>query len=319
MWRISSRLLMSAVVLSCFIGRAEPAQAQLEPMLDDRQAALPHDPVPLTDAQFEQYEQWFFGPRGVDGAREQLETTLQWKIRKVDDTFKLTLDQKKKLELAGQCDIKRFFDGLRMQKEDPVRSRLILGLVRQLEIEDELGARQPPFRVPAMVIQKPAQANVRNLPGDLFGNGSMFAKTVATTVTSDQRTRAREIEGLSTYENRVHWVVFYLDKQLGLNQDQHRRFVNLIVKHTHPLEKYGRFDDEAVLLQASRLPEDQIKPIFKDAQWHQLKVHFDRARRMEKMLIENGCIHPDDSHATPPKATEEGARGNTTNGGTGSI
>ena len=73
----------------------------------------------LTDEQFEQYSQFVFGPDGVDGVREQLRGTLLWKIRRVDDTYGLTLDQKKKLELAGQGNIKRLFDDFRRQKEVP--------------------------------------------------------------------------------------------------------------------------------------------------------------------------------------------------------
>jgi hypothetical protein len=179
---------------------------------------------------------------------------------------------------------------------------MILGVLQRVEDEArELQPPQPQARVVAM--QAPlARLNVRNLPGDLFGDGSMFAKTLVRILTLDQRSRAREIERLATYKTRVHWVVLPLDKQLGLSREQHRRFVELIAKQTHPLERYGELDDDAVMLQASRLPEADLKPIFDDAQWHLLKGHFDQAKRIEKSLIEKGYLRQDESNGTQPKA-----------------
>ena len=147
-----------------------------------------------------------------------------------------------------------------------------------------------------------ARLNVRNLPGDLFGDGSMFAKTLVTTLTLDQRLRAKEIERIRSYRTRVHWVVLPLDGLLGLSQEQHRRFVDVIAQETSPLERYGEFDEDAVMLQASRLPEAKLKPIFDDAQWNRLRGHFDRARRIEKSLIEKGYLHQGQSKPARPKA-----------------
>ena len=130
MGRIACGWLMSLYLLQGFAGIGQRAGVQEKAEPEARQAAPSDRPVALTDEQFQQYERWVFGPTGVDGAREHLDATLQWKIRRVDDAFDLTRDQKKKLEVAGQGDIKRFFDGLRKQKEDPLRSRMILGATR---------------------------------------------------------------------------------------------------------------------------------------------------------------------------------------------
>ena len=102
---------------------------------------------------------------------------------------------------------------------------------------------------------------------------------MATTLTLDPRSRAREIERLTTYKTRVHWVVLPLGKQLGLSHEQHRRFVDVIARQTPPLEKYGELDDDAVMLDKVPAAEAVLKPIFDDAQWRLLKVHFDQQPR----------------------------------------
>ena len=68
----------------------------------------------------------------------------------------------------------------------------------------------------------------------LFGEESIFAKTLKNTLTADQ---------IATHEgcvsDRVEWMVSLLDKALGLKADQHRRFVSLIVEETPPSSDTG--------------------------------------------------------------------------------
>jgi hypothetical protein len=106
----------------------------------------------------------------------------------------------------------------------------------------------------------------------------------------------------------VHWVVFPLDKQLRLSREQHRRFVATIVEKTRPLQRYGELEDEAILLQASELPEDTLKPIFTEAQWLMLRERFHQAKRQERILIEQGYIPEKQSAVTPPAVPDPGAR-----------
>ena len=106
----------------------------------------------------------------------------------------------------------------------------------------------------------------------LFGGESLFAKTLKKTLTPEQVAAHDK----NVYRSRVEWMVSLLDRALGLNAEQHRRFVALIVEETPPLKRYGNFDYDALLLQASRLPRGQIKPIFDDAQLPSSRSDSDR-------------------------------------------
>ena len=307
MWQISYRLFRqtSLVLIVIAIGQLTRAQDIID--AEDSRDVPAGVPVTVTDAQFDRYERFVFGPQGVDGARERLKSTLLWNLGRVDDTYELTAEQKKKLELAGQADIKRFFDGVRLQKGDPVHSRLILGLVQRLE-DEEGQAGLPALKPRVIALGNPARLNVQTLPADPFGTGSLFAKVLTTILTPHQLEKAREAERLSFYRIRIRWVIFPLDKELKLTQEQHRRLVDLIANRTPPLERYGELDEVAILLQVSRIPEANLKPIFNDGQWRLLQAHFERANRMEKTLLEKGYLHHGQTKATRPKAGKAEAR-----------
>ncbi len=262
MRRISYRLLMGATLVMGVGGIAEPVRAQ-----DEAEPAAPEGPVLVTpDEQRKSFELWVFGPDGEEGARERLKAGLLRKIERIDDLFRLTPEQKKKLELAGQGDIKRFLNHHQEQWE-------------AAHLGGQLGV---------VMEWRKASLMVQSYPQNLFDDGSLFAKTLAKTLTPGQRAGAAETERLTTYRTRVNWVLFPLDNELGLSREQHRRLLDVIAKETHPLKKYGELDDDAILLQASRLPEAKLRPIFDAAQWRRLGDHFDRARRMENILVERG-------------------------------
>ena len=54
---------------------------------------------------------------GTDGTRERLERRLAWEIKRLDQFYGLTAEQKKKLEVAGRGDIKRLFERIRAREE----------------------------------------------------------------------------------------------------------------------------------------------------------------------------------------------------------
>src|SRR6516225_3632447 len=81
--------LALAAVLSALAG----ARAQVQPIWTD-----------------EMFDQWVFQQdRNVAGARRRLESQLTLRIDEVDRASQLTDAQKKKLQLAGKGDMKRFF------------------------------------------------------------------------------------------------------------------------------------------------------------------------------------------------------------------
>jgi hypothetical protein len=228
--------------------------------------ALPPPGVAITDEPFE--HSLFDRVGGADRARARLEARLAWEIRRIDQVYGLSPEQKHKLEVAGRGDIKRLFDDVRKQQErldsargDVLHDRAILKGLKPLRVDAHL----------------------------LFIDGSLFAKTLKTTLSPVQRARY-EKDRRDFYRGRVEWAVSFLEKRLRLSQDQRDRFAALIVAESHPLRRYGESDFSAILFQASQLPEGKIRPIFDEDQWLLLAGQFQDVKRMERDLIADGYL-----------------------------
>src|SRR5262245_38907041 len=114
-------------------------------------------------------EQWVFGGQGADRVRKRLEAALVQDIKRFDQKYGLTPVQKKKLELAGGYDIKRFFDRVEEAKSE---YRRVKGDWNQMG--DRIFALQ---RMQNQVFT------------ELFGDESMLGKTLKKNLTLEQISR----------------------------------------------------------------------------------------------------------------------------------
>ncbi len=245
MWR-RDRLLFLVPMMLGLLGTDRPARAQDEAEPKVEQPAQPDEA--MTDDPFDQR---IYGPGGPGAARNRIESDLAGEIGRIDQMYRLSPDQKKKLSVAGRGDIKRLFDRAEQAKAILHRSKGVL------------------IRIPRELRPLPNQVQL-----DLFGGESLFAKTLKSTLTTEQRA-CHEREQLAFYRSRVEWMVPQIHHGLQLSDEQRRRFVDAIVEETRPLEKYGKYDLLALLFQATRLPEGRLKTIFDDAQWGLLRQEFD--------------------------------------------
>jgi hypothetical protein len=220
----------------------------------------------------------------TEATRKRLEHRLAWEITRLDQVYGLTAEQKKKLEIAGRGDIKRLFERIRADEQN-------LGLAR-----DDF-ARARDFAELGAAMRK-TRGLTQDIPEKLFIEGSIFAKTLKKTFRPEQREKY-EKDRREFYRSRVEWAVASGLGVLHLNDDQRRRLVTLIVENNRPLRRYGRDDFQAVMLQASRLPEDALKPIFDEAQWRRLRAGFEEVKRIEEVVIADGYLPEDED---PPAA-----------------
>ncbi len=102
MWRRHVLLLLVATML-VFLNMGRPARAQDEADAEDEQPVQQPRGLFASDAQFEQwFDQMVFGQTGgIDQTRKQFASRLSAKIGELDEMYRFTPDQKKKLELAG--------------------------------------------------------------------------------------------------------------------------------------------------------------------------------------------------------------------------
>lgn len=240
-----------------------------------------------------QFDQWVFGAGGgnANAARSRLESLLRLQVEDLARACKLTDEQKTKLRLAGRGDIKRYFDKVEQQRRKYRNKQY-----DQNEIGQVFQEIQP--------LQAPLRTGV-------FGDGSIYSKTVRNVMTPEQvqnyETSQRELRAFR-YRARIELVVATLGRSVGMSADQRRQFAKVLNEETRPPREFGQNDYQVALLQAAKVPEEKLKPIFDDAQWRVLGRHFEQVRALEQVIRQNGYVPDgDEPDARAPAAAEDEA------------
>jgi hypothetical protein len=227
----------------------------------------------LTDDQF---DQWVFGgPRNSKAGRNKLDSLLALQVDDVARMCTLSEVQKKKLLLAGRGDIKRFFDQVeekRRKFEKVKQDQNKIG-----EIYQEL--------VPLQT----------TLNSGLFGDGSIYAKTIRRVLSEEEDARYQKViqdKNRFRYKAKVELVVAQLDQTVGFRDEQRRKLVELIVSETQPPTRYGQYDYYLVMYEADQIAEAKLKPLFEDRQWALLRRQLNQSRGMEQFLRNQGLLPP---------------------------
>jgi hypothetical protein len=244
-----------------------------------------HDDLPARVANFDgmrlemqfaamnnQVDQWLFGRfGGADGARGKLESALALRIDDLERTFDLTPAQKKKLKLAGNGDLKRYFD-----RVDAVKRRFA-------QVQNN----------PNNNIWQEVQPLQAEMNAGIFGDGSIFSKTIGKTLSADQRARYESLcrERMAWRRRAViDWFVVHIDRGLGFSEDQRSRLVDLLVKDTPAPRRYGQGDYWYFMFELSRLPKEKLQSMLDAPQWRLLSKQLAQARGMEQWLRQNGIL-----------------------------
>ena len=288
--RILGRLLLVWLALA-IAGNCRFARAQDDDDPVENENAQPANNLRMgmiNQGNLEQMDQWVFGRYGGSGgARNKLDSSLLLRIQDLERACGITEVQQRKLRLAGRGDIKRFFDK-----------------VEELKRKYQRGQNDPNANIWQEI--QPLQVELNT---GLFGDNSLYAKTIRRTLNHDQAARFESVSHERTsfrFRATVDWFVVHLDKGLGLTDDQRKRFVELLVNEARPPRKFGPGDYWYLLLQTARLPEAKLKPVFDAPQWRLLSRQFAQARAMEQWLKTNGVIADDEKQReepAPPIAT----------------
>jgi hypothetical protein len=241
---------------------------------DDPDEPMPAAPAAAPDVPEFDMDQWIFGGQVADVIRKRFEAALEQDIKRFDGRYGLNPAQKKKLELAGRLDIKRYFDRVEEAKAEYKRVK---------GDWNKMGNR--------VVELQQAQNRIFT---DVFGDESMLAKTLKKNLTTEQV--AGYEKGI--YRKRVEWMAGLLNGRLGLSTDQRRGFVDLVVDETLPLKRYGNFDYDAIMFQVSRLPRERLRRVLDERQCRELNLRFDQARRMQSILVSEGYLSAADLPST---------------------
>jgi hypothetical protein len=229
----------------------------------------------------DQFDQWVFNRMGGAGiARNRLNAALDLHIDEINRVCGINDTQKRKLQLAGRGDIKRFFDRVDEAKRRYVR---VMNDQNHNIWEDV----------------QPLQAALNT---GIFTQDSIFAKAVKNTLTSEQSavlSRQEQERIKNRYLITIDWFIAHVDKGLGLTVEQRRRLADLL-RTTRPPRRFASSDYYYLMYRAAQIDEEKIKPIFDDIQWRIFSMQLNQARGMQQWLKTNGAI--DDEPAEDRRA-----------------
>jgi hypothetical protein len=249
--------------------RPEPARAQM---------AVQNQRFQIDESNI---DRWVYGNESRGGDFLFLAAGLKQKIDEIGKVCELSQMQKAKLSLAGKGDIQRF-----VSRVDDLRSKCQIGAVTQEQ-----------FRA----LVQSAQSLHAEYQQGLFENGSLFRKTLVSSLRPEQAARCEQVDRerrAYRYRARVELAVAQLDAILGLSDEQRGRLVQLILDKTRPPRHFGQFDRFVVLVQISRLPDETLATVIEPVQQRLLRKELATARRMMPRLKRQGVIFDEGSDST---------------------
>jgi len=219
----------------------------------------------------EQLQQWVFRQYGnAAGARQRLDSLLAMQIVDIDRACRLTDAQKKKLQLAGRGDIKRFFD-------------------RYEEVKQKSQQNLQEFQQDVNRLQMTLQAG-------LFHEDSLLIKSLRNTLTGEQFARydamARERRA-SRHRANIQQAVAILQRGVRLRDAQRRELITLMTNETKPSRQPGPYDSFVLLFQLGRLPEEKLKRLFDQSQLEIVNQQLAQFQ-LEPMLRQAGQLPAED-------------------------
>ncbi len=275
-WQNGIRPTLAALALCGLLSRSIPSQAAPDDIEPVEKAAAEGE-FNIDESNF---DQWIFQGNGNAAAgKERLKARLNLQIAEIDRLCGLTSDQKQKLLLAARGDSKRFFDQV-----EEVRRKFLLVRNDQHAFNN---------------IWQDIQPLQRQISVGLYGETSMFYKSLQRTLTTEQMQRYRAVQDdrrKYRYRASIEVVLTNLENTVPLKHSQHEALVQLILEETPIPIAFGQYDQYLILHQMSKLGEGRVKPLLDERQWAQMKASFDQVRGMEQFLIQQGML---------PKAEEQ--------------
>ncbi len=230
-------------------------------------------PIFVLSAQ--QFDQWVFAQRGDLGQGiTQLESQLSLRIEAMDRLSKLTAAQKRKLQLAGMSDIKRFSDVY-----ESLKQKLVNTQYPQNDVSKAINELQP--------LQQRWRAGV-------LGSESLFSKVLRRTLDpqqSEEDDRVEQERIKFQYRAKVQLAIGAIENSMPLTAAQRKDLEKLLLEETRPPKSFGQYDIYVVLIQASKLPEKKLRAIFDEPQMRALQQMFQQNAQVEQVLRRQGLLN----------------------------
>lgn len=256
-----SRCLLAAWTLFLACGTSLSAE-------DDRLAGPAVLPAPRTHRLDDDvFDLWIFGGNR-DRFREEISEQLQVAVQNLDWKYGLSAAERKKLSLAGQADTRRFFEESEILRQKYRETR---GDHRKL-----------------LLVHREAVALRLDVASRLFDDRSFFAKVARSTLSADasRRLAARQQQRLRSAAERA---VRPLERTAGLRPEQCEKLIAMLLEEDPPIN-LGEDDATVMKYRLTEIPQDQLKPLFDDAQWPQVQVVLNLFHEYRPILQGQGLI-----------------------------
>ena len=239
--------------------------------------------VPIQVWPDQQFEQWVFQQdSNADGARRRFDSQLSMQVEDIDHACHLADAQKKKLQLMGQGDMKRFFDRFELAKH---KFNLLNNDVQHLQdVQQDVG----PLRT--------------ILQSGLFGANSLLEKALRHVLTAEQFTRYDAVvQERNAFRHRaqIQLAIEMVEQSVPLRDAQRRDSIALLVKETKPARVWNQYGFYLTMYQIGRVPEEKVKPLLTDVQWKVLERQVNQYKAIVPNLRQNGLLPEEDEDADP--------------------
>jgi hypothetical protein len=241
---------------------------------DDREP--PAEPEAAQQGQFadENFDQWVFQGFGTaEAGRKRITTGLTLQVDEVDRVCGLSEDQKQKLKLAGGGDSQRFFADV-----EEVRKKFLANKNDQNAFGN---------------IWQDIQPLQTKLAGGLFGDRSLFAKTLRRTLSAEQIAKydvVREERRRFRYRASIECAMVSLENTIALCDEQRQLITKLLLERSQPPDAFGQNEFQFVMYRLSRLSMTQEETRLDERQWKALQQQLQGYRNMKQFLVQQGML-----------------------------
>jgi hypothetical protein len=237
----------------------------------------------------ENFEQWVFQEdHTAAAARKRLEASVSVHVDHIDRACRLTEAQKKKLQLAGRGDIKRFFD-----RYEVVRQKF-QGVKNDQQAWNQMWQDINPLQM--------------SLQSGLFHEDSFLFRCMPHTLTAEQWPSYEALaQERRAFHHRVtiEMCVSQLEQIAPLRAAQRRELLAFLTKEMKPPRKSNFYYSWMLLVRLAQLPEDKLKPFFEKTQWKAVNQLLVAYKGQVQWLRQNGQWDDDDDEADKPAPPRE--------------
>jgi hypothetical protein len=219
------------------------------------------------------FDHWIFGAGTSDHGRKRVDAQLALQVEAIDHICGLTEEEAAKLELAGQGDIKRFYDDVVVLRAKFMKVR------RNRNAFNEIYQEIQPVKA--------------RLDAGLFKQGSFFDKVLNRMLNEQQSSEYDQAEWERRqfrYHAKLELAIAMIERTMPLRAEQRERLIQVLKEETQPPKAFGQYDYYFVLYQLRRVPPPKLKPIFDEAQWKVFQQFTAQGEAMEMFLKQQGAL-----------------------------